>query len=57
MSLDPWTTADPQPGYFDEEIATIDVCDIELQGGNPEARLRIEHADDLPDRGAHEGEM
>lgn len=41
MSKDPWTDADPQPGDFDPELATIDHRYVEVHGGDPDAKLRI----------------
>ncbi len=41
MSNDPWTTDDPQPGDFDEVLATIGPTYVEHHDGDPTATLRI----------------
>ncbi len=41
MSVDPWTSPDPQPGDFDDELASIDPRDVEHHAGNPAAKTRI----------------
>jgi hypothetical protein len=41
MSNDPWTVDDPQPGDFDEVLATIDPKYVEHRDGDPTATLRI----------------
>lgn len=42
MAKDPWTDPDPQPGDFDEFLASIDPRDprhVEVHEGSPKARL------------------
>ena len=42
MAKDPWTDPDPQPGDFDDFLASIDPGDrryVEVHEGSPEARL------------------
>ena len=42
MAKDPWTDPDPQPGDFDEFLASVDPGDrryVEAHEGNPEAGL------------------
>jgi len=42
MDKDPWTDSDPQPGDFDEFLATIDRRDrrlVEENEGNAQAKL------------------
>jgi hypothetical protein len=44
MSKDPWTDPDPQPGDFDEFLASIDPRDpryVEVHEGNPDVRLTV----------------
>jgi hypothetical protein len=41
MKTDPWTSDDPQPGDFDDFIASIDPADVEVQPGHARARVRI----------------
>jgi hypothetical protein len=41
MGSNPWTDADPKPGDFDAEPATIDPAHVEVHGGHPDAKLRI----------------
>jgi hypothetical protein len=41
MTKDPWTDADPQPGDFDADLATVDPRYVEVHEGNPEAKLTI----------------
>ncbi len=44
MARDPWTDPDPQPGDFDEFLASIDPRDpryVEVHEGNPDAKLTI----------------
>ncbi len=41
MNKDPWTNADPQPGDFDVDLATIDARNVEFHKGNPDATLKI----------------
>src|SRR5438045_1476384 len=41
MSGDPWTANDPQPGDFDDALATIDAEYVERHEGDPNATLRI----------------
>ena len=39
MAKDPWTDPDPQPGDFDEFLASVDPRLVEAHEGNSEARL------------------
>jgi hypothetical protein len=42
MAKDPWTDPDPQPGDFDEFLASIDPRDpryVRVQEGNPDAKV------------------
>jgi hypothetical protein len=41
MSTSPWTDLEPQPGDFDQELATIDPRYIERHRGNPKGTVRI----------------
>jgi len=41
MSKDPWTEPDPQPGGFDAEVETIDPGYVEVNEGDPDAKLTI----------------
>lgn len=41
MSESPWTDLEPQPGDFDEDLATIDPRYTERHRGNPDAKVRI----------------
>lgn len=41
MSTDPWTSNDPQPGDFDDVLASIDPKYVERHDGDPGAALRI----------------
>lgn len=41
MSSDPWTSADPQPGEFDGDLAKLDPRYIERREGNPDGKLMI----------------
>lgn len=41
MSESPWTDLEPQPGEFDDGLATIDPRFLEVQPGRPDAKLRI----------------
>jgi hypothetical protein len=41
MTYDPWTDADPQPGDFEDDLATIDPRYVEAHVGNPDAKLTI----------------
>lgn len=41
MSDDPWTSADPQPGDFDADLATLDPRYVEHHEGNPGAKLMV----------------
>jgi hypothetical protein len=41
MSASPWTDLEPQPGDFDQELATIDPRYIERHHGDPDAKARI----------------
>jgi hypothetical protein len=44
MARDPWTDPDPQPGDFDEFLASIDPRDpryVEVHEGNPDVKLTI----------------
>ena len=42
MANDPWTDADPQPGDFDEFLASVDAAErrfVEAHAGDAEAKL------------------
>jgi hypothetical protein len=41
MNIDPWTSDDPQPGDFDEVLASIDARHLERYDGDPSPSLRI----------------
>lgn len=41
MSDSPWTDLEPQPGDFDNDLATIDPRYIERHRGNPDGKVRI----------------
>jgi hypothetical protein len=41
MSTSPWTDLEPQPGDFDQDLATIDPRYIERHRGNPKGKVRI----------------
>jgi hypothetical protein len=44
MSKHPWTDPDPQPGDFDEFLASIDPRDpryVEVHEGNPDVKLTV----------------
>ena len=41
MSTNPWTADDPQPGDFDDVLASIDPKYVEHRDGDPTATLRI----------------
>jgi hypothetical protein len=41
MSASPWTDPEPQPGDFDDDLATIDARYIERHRGNSDGKLRI----------------
>lgn len=41
MTKNPWTDPDPQPGDFDEFLASIDPRDIQFQEGNPDAEVVV----------------
>ena len=41
MSPSPWTDLEPQPGDFDEDLATVDPRYVERHRGSPEGKLRI----------------
>ena len=41
MSESPWTAVEPQPGDFDQGLATIDPRYIERHPGDPNAKVRI----------------
>lgn len=41
MTESPWTSADPQPGDFDADVAAIDPRYIEAVPGNADAKLTI----------------
>jgi hypothetical protein len=41
MSIDPWTDPDPQPGDFDDDLATIDPRSVQRHAGHPDAKARI----------------
>jgi hypothetical protein len=39
MAKDPWTDPDPQPGDFDEFLASVDPRLVEVHEGSSEAKL------------------
>jgi hypothetical protein len=41
MGKDPWTDPDPQPGDFDAELDRARPDQIEIDQGNPDAKLSI----------------
>lgn len=41
MRQDPWTKQIPEPGDFDEYLATIDPAELEWCVPNPSVRIRI----------------
>jgi hypothetical protein len=41
MSASPWTDLEPQPGDFDEDLATIDRRFVGAHRGNPDAKVRV----------------
>jgi hypothetical protein len=41
MSASPWTDPEPQPGDFDQDLATVDPRYLERHRGNPDGKLRI----------------
>ena len=41
MSESPWTSLEPHPGDFDEDLATVDPRYVESHRGSAEAKLRI----------------
>jgi hypothetical protein len=41
MSASAWTDPEPQPGDFDQDLATVDPRYLERHRGNPEGKLRI----------------
>ena len=41
MSVDPWTSPDPQPGDFDAELAKADSASVDHHVGDTDAKLRI----------------
>jgi hypothetical protein len=41
MSKDPWTDPDPQPGDFDDDLATLDPRYIQHHEGNAKAKLIV----------------
>jgi hypothetical protein len=41
MSSSPWTDLEPQPGDFDEDLATVDPRYVERHRGRPDGKLRI----------------
>jgi hypothetical protein len=41
MTETPWTDLEPQPGYFDADLATIDPRFVESHHGVPHAKVRI----------------
>lgn len=41
MTQTPWTDLEPQPGDFDAGLATIDPRFVEMQRGDPNAKVRI----------------
>jgi hypothetical protein len=41
MTDDPWTSADPHPGEFDDDLAKLDPRYVERRDGNPDGKLMI----------------
>ena len=41
MSESPWTALEPQPGDFDQDLATIDPRYIERHHGDIDAKVRV----------------
>jgi hypothetical protein len=41
MSESPWTALDPQPGDFDQDLATIDPRYIARHRGDHDAKVRV----------------
>lgn len=41
MSSDPWTSADPQPGEFDGDLAELDPRYVERREGDPDGKVMI----------------
>lgn len=41
MTSDPWTDADPQPGDFDGELASLDPRYVQHGDGDPDAKLVV----------------
>lgn len=41
MPHDPWTDPDPEPGDFDADLDAIDPRYVDVQPGNPHAKLTI----------------
>jgi hypothetical protein len=41
MKKDPWTDPDPQPGDFDADLAMLAPDDVEVHGGESDARLTV----------------
>ena len=41
MSESAWTQLEPQPGAFDEDLATIDRRFVDAHRGNPDAKVRV----------------
>jgi hypothetical protein len=41
MGNDPWTSADPQPGDFDGDLAELDPRYVDRRDGEPDGKLMI----------------
>ena len=41
MARDPWSDPNPQPGDFDAELERMAPGQVEIHGGNPDAKLSI----------------
>jgi hypothetical protein len=41
MDDSPWTDREPQPGDFDDDLATLDPRFAQAHRGNPSAKVRI----------------
>lgn len=41
MAVDPWTTPDPQPGDFDDELAAVDPRAVQVVAAGSGGKLTI----------------
>lgn len=41
MAADPWTSPDPQPGDFDDELAAIDPRDVQVVAAGSGGKVTI----------------